>query len=413
MDFFVSPASSINGSYEPPGDKSISHRALILAAMARGPSTIENCAEGADIESTKRCLGALGAGEQFAQGSDPLELDAGNSGTTMRLLMGALAATPRVFGLTGDESLSARPMDRVAEPLRSMGATVELAANQFPPVRLHGADLRGINYVSPVASAQVKGAVLLAGLQAEGATEFREPAPSRDHTERLLAWLGADVAVDAGAVKVTPGNRWEGFQIRVPGDFSSAAYLLVAACLANDGDLTVDGVGLNPTRAGLLDVLREMGASFKVTVASEEPEPVGSIHITASSLKGVEVGGSIIPRMIDELLLVALAGTFAEGRTIIRDAAELRVKESDRISGLVSGLSGLGADIEETADGFVVNGPSRIFGGEVDSKRDHRLALTFAVAGLISSEGVRIRDWDAAGISYPEFERDLKTVAAQ
>lgn len=405
MGHFISPASSIHGTLAPPGDKSISHRALIFAAMARGPSDIQNCATGADVAATMKCLERLDAGEQT--------LDAANSGTTMRLLMGFLAATKREFEFVGDRSLSSRPMDRVAEPLRLMGASVELSRNRFPPVRMRGGDLRGINYASAVASAQVKGAVLLAGLQAKGATEFQEPAPSRDHTERLLAWLGADIVIQGGAITVRPGPRWEGFQIAVPGDFSSAAYLLVAACLANNGDLTISRVGLNPTRTGLLDVLRDMGASFEVSMESEDPEPVGSIRMRASSLKAVEVGGAIIPKLIDELSLVALAATFAEGRTFIRDAGELRVKETDRISELVSGLRNLGADIEESSDGFIVNGSSGLNGGEADSKGDHRLALTFAVAGLVSGKGVSIKGWDAAGFSYPEFERDLKTVAVQ
>lgn len=410
-----------------PGDKSIAHRGLILGAMQTGRSTLRGELAGADVVSTAHCLQALGC-EVLSGGSRQVivrgvgwrlppsaELNAGNSGTTMRLLAGALAGQPGRFELSGDASLSTRPMGRVAEPLRQMGARVELDQDEHPPMIVSGGSLKGIRYALPVASAQVKGAVLLAGLQAEGTTTVTEIQPSRDHTERLLGWLGARVQQAVGRVEIAGrGNEvlgGPGFALDVPGDLSSAAFLIVAACLCREGSLEVRNAGLNPTRTGILEVLKSMGANLTWSVEQDDPEPRGRVRVRASSLNATTVTGELIPRMVDELPLIALAGTQASGTTVIAGAGELRLKESDRISVLGTGLRTIGADVEEHADGLVVRGPTELKGGTVDSHGDHRMALTFAVAGLIARDPVIVKGWECSAISYPSFERDLLSLA--
>lgn len=406
-----------------PGDKPISHRAAILAAMANGQSLVNNPAPGRDVAATVDCLRRLGV---VVQGSDNLlrvegkgwqvseegRLDALNSATTMRLMSGALAGRPGEFVISGDESLSKRPMDRVAEPLRRLGAEVTLADGRFPPVGIVGGRLRGITYELPVASGQVKGAILLAGLQADGTTRVLERYPARDHTERMLVWLQAPVEAAPGEVVVEGAALpLPAFELTVPGDFSSAAYAIVAALLIPEGDLLVEDVGINPSRTGLLDVLRSMGASLEVQVQSADPEPSGSIRVVSTpELGAAEVEGDLVVRSVDELSLVALAATQAEGTTIVRDAEELRVKESDRVAVLVEGLRALGGKVEEAPDGFSVTGPTPLSGGHVDSQGDHRMALTFAVAGLIAREPVTITGWEWTEISYPTFEDDLRAL---
>lgn len=429
MDVIIRPAERLHGTVEVPGDKSVSHRALILAAMASGRSTIRHIATGDDVASTRNCLAQLG----LAAPDGPLppllqieglgweiaaeaELDAGNSGTTMRLLAGALAGRPGRYRLFGDRSLSARPMERVAVPLRAMGAEVELGEGGRPPMDVSGGELAGIDYTLPVASAQVKGAVLLAGLQAAGDTRTTEPGDSRDHTERLLSWLGIPVKVGDRSVSIPGGSHLPlpSFDLQVPADFSSAAFWVTAAALVPGSEVRVPGVGINPSRTGLLDVLEAMGAPVSVAAEGEVPEPVGSITVRsprAVTLRAVEVSGNLIARTIDELPLVAVAATQAEGVTVIKDAAELRVKESDRLAVLTAGLRELGADIEEAPDGLAITGPTRLHGGRVDAHGDHRMAMAFAVAALAASGPVSVVGWESTEISYPGFLLDLAELA--
>lgn len=412
----VAPVQRLQGTLAMPGDKSISHRALILAAMAQGTSVVRGAATGADVASTLACLGRLGLavpdgvepelalgglGWQVRSGA---ELDAGNSGTTMRLLAGALAGRAGSFVLTGDASLSRRPMERVALPLRRMGAGVTLGPGGRPPVTVQGGPLVAIDYEMPVASAQVKAAVLLAGLQAEGTTTLREPGPTRDHTERFLAWLGVPVTAGAGCVSVPGGGLpLPAFQIDVPGDFSSAAFWLVAGLLVPGSEVAVTGVGVNPTRTGLLGILASMGGVVSVIEAGPGPEPTGTLRVAASALRATEVSGPVVANAIDELPVVAVAATQAEGTTVIRDAAELRVKESDRLAVLAAGLRALGADVEEAPDGLAITGPTPLRGARVDSAGDHRMAMAFAVAALVASGPVTIAGWEGTTISYPGF----------
>lgn len=425
MDVIIRPAEHLRGTVEVPGDKSVSHRALILAAMASGKSTIRGLATGADVASTRDCLARLGLAVPDGmlppsleveglgwQVASEAELDAGNSGTTMRLLAGALAGRPGRYRLSGDASLTARPMERVAVPLRAMGAEVSLGERGRPPMLVRGGGLRGVEYALPVASAQVKGALLLAGLQASGETRASEPGDSRDHTERLLAWLGVPVRIGDRSVSVVGGSHLPlpPFALDVPADFSSAAFWLTAGTLVPGSEVRVSGVGINPSRTGLLDVLASMGAPVSVSAETRVPEPAGSIVVRSGSrveLAAVEVGAELVARTIDELPLIAVAATQAEGETVIRDAAELRVKESDRLAVLATGLRALGATIEEAPDGLVITGPTRLSGGRVDAHGDHRMAMAFAVAALVASDPVKVVGWESTEISYPGFLIDL------
>ena len=422
MDRTFQTSGHLSGSIEVPADKSLTHRTLILAAMCRGESRIKGHIAGGDVGSTRRCIELLGSRTE-ALGQNILRvegngwrtpseayLDAGNSGTTMRLLAGALAGRKGRFVLSGDESLSRRPMTRIAKPLRRMGARVELTQGSHAPIELTGGALKGITYAPEVASAQVKGAVLLAGLQAEGSTTVEEAVPTRDHTERLLRWLGASVRTGEGFVTVDGGDQIfdrEGFECRVPGDLSSAAYFLVAACLCPGSRVEIRDVGLNPGRTGIIEVLKAMGAHLEVAFESDAPEPMGTVVSTSSKLQAVNVNGALIPWTIDELPLVALAATQAEGTTLITDAADLRAKESDRIAVLAKNLRILGAKVEELSDGLSITGPTRLHGGIVDAHSDHRIAMTFAVAGLIASDPVTVSGWGCAAVSYPGFDRVL------
>jgi 3-phosphoshikimate 1-carboxyvinyltransferase len=421
VDVTVGRVEHLRGTLAVPGDKSVSHRGLILAAMAGGRCSIRGAAPGADVASTAECLRRLGL--PLALGPVPpllevdgigwqvrpsASLDAGNSGTTMRLLAGALAGRPGTYEISGDASLSARPMERVAVPLRAMGAGVTLGPGGRPPMRIDGGPLRGITYPMPVASAQVKGAILLAALQAAGVTRVTEPGPSRDHTERLFSWLGLPVLAGPGWVELAAGEHLPlpAFALDVPGDFSSAAFWVTAAAVVAGSDIRLPGVGVNTSRTGLVDVLSAMGASVEVSPESVEPEPVGAIRVHSAAsggLQAIEVGGDLVARTIDELPLVAVAATQAEGTTVIRDAAELRVKESDRLAVLAAGLRALGADIEEAPDGLVIHGPSALHGGTVDAHGDHRMAMAFAVAAMTASDPVTIGGWESTVISYPGF----------
>jgi 3-phosphoshikimate 1-carboxyvinyltransferase len=432
----------LRGSLRPPPDKSISHRAALIAAMGEGETAIEGYLDAADTRSTLAAVRALGAEVEIADtgrgaghetrrgvgapvegslqvrgvglhGARSTPIDAGNAGTLLRLLPGWLAGQEAgEWTLDGDESIRRRPVDRVAEPLRLMGARVECREDRLPPLRIEAAPLQGISYALPIASAQVKSCLLFAGLLAEGETKIAEPLPSRDHSERMLAAAGAEIERHDGTVTVRPAARLESNEIVVPADFSSAAFFLVAALLVPGSEIELNGVGLNPTRTGLLSILERMGARLEVETEGERGgEPLGRIVAHASSLRGVDVSGAEVPLAIDELPLVAFAACFAEGETTIRDAAELRRKESDRIATVSEALTALGADVETSEDGMRIAGARGLRGGSIDSHGDHRIAMLGAVAGLASREGVEVSGMDAAAVSYPGFERDLASVA--
>jgi 3-phosphoshikimate 1-carboxyvinyltransferase len=422
------PVGPLRGDYTPPADKSISHRAALFAAMADEPVAVRNFLDSEDTRSTLGAVMTLGAGvDEESPGCvlvrgvglhAPLEateglLNVGNAGTLMRLLPGWLAGQPGgVWTLDGDASIRRRPVDRIAEPLRRMGAEVDAREGRFPPFTVRGAELSGIDYELPVASAQVKSCVLLAGMHAAGATSLTEPSPSRDHTERLLRRARVPFERDARRITVKQVDELELDEVRVPGDPSSAAFVVAAAILVSGSRVVVKDVGLNWTRTGFLRIAERMGA---VVVGDlEEPgtdtdqEPMGELDVASGPLEGTVVEGEEVPLAIDELTLVALLGAHAEGETVVRGAEELRLKESDRIAGVVDGLRGLGAEIEATPDGFVVHGDgSPLRGGAIDAMGDHRMAMLGAVAGLASVEGVEVSGMDAAAVSYPGFERDL------
>jgi 3-phosphoshikimate 1-carboxyvinyltransferase len=432
------PSGPLRGSLRPPPDKSVSHRAALIAAMAEGETAIEGYLDSADTRSTLAAVVALGAEVERSafttdtvanaeesggldvrvrgvglRGAHPAEVDVGNAGTLLRLLPGWLAGQETgAWTLDGDDSIRRRPVDRVAEPLRLMGAQLSCREERLPPLRIEAAPLRGISYDLPVASAQVKSCLLFAGLLAEGETRVVEPLPSRDHSERMLAAAGAEVDRSDGAVSVRRASRLEPGAIVVPADFSSAAFFVVAALLVPGSEVTLTGVGLNPTRTGLLAILARMGAELEIEPEGERGgEPSGVVRARPAPLRGVEVGGADVPLAIDELPLVALAACFAEGETTIRDAAELRRKESDRIATVSEALTALGAEVETSEDGMRIAGHGGLRGGTVDAHGDHRVAMLAAVAGLASRQGAEVRGMDAAGVSYPGFEADLASLS--
>jgi len=433
MEKRISSPRRLNGSITVPPDKSISHRAAILNAIASGPAVVESFLAAEDCLSTLSCLRSLGVAwslNENADGSSDLAitgrglaglfesadvLDARNSGTTMRLLAGLLAGRPFLSILTGDESLRSRPMARVIEPLRQMGAQVwGREGDMLAPLVIRGGRLRSIHYRSPVASAQVKSALLLAALQAGSETLFEEPVRSRDHTERMLQAMGTDLREEGDVLRLTPlAKDLTPLSLRVPGDFSAAAFWLVAAALHPDTDVTLPGVGVNPTRTGLLDVLMEMGADISV---SDETltggEPVADLRVRSSRLKGVTVEGAQVVRLIDEVPVLAVAAALAQGRTVIRDVAELRLKESDRVKLTVQELRRMGARIDEEGDALVIEGTGKLVGAACDSHGDHRLAMALAVAGIVAEGETIIRDAEATGVSYPRFWQDLEAVGA-
>lgn len=412
MRWYISRAD-IGGTVEVPGDKSIGHRALMVAALASGPSRIHNLPDGGDVRSTERCLIECGVRVNRSPGTVSVTppgnlhapdepLDAGNSGTTMRLLAGILAGLPGPARLVGDRSLSRRPMERVAKPLRQMGAHIETREG-YPPLHIDGGNLRAIEYGLPVASAQVKSAILLAGLFAEGQTSVTEPEPSRDHTERMLGSLGVDVSRAGNTVSISGGRRPNAFEMTVPGDASSAAFFLCAAALT-DGAVTVRGISLNETRSGLLRVLERMGAEMGVAGETmRHGEPVGDITLSGRVTRPVTVDAGEVPGLIDEIPLVALLATQAPGSSVIRGAAELRVKESDRLRATAEILTAFGAEVRETPDGLEIVGGAALTGTRVTSRGDHRMAMMGAVAGCVARGETVIEGAEASSISYPGF----------
>jgi len=424
------PSGPLRGSLRPPPDKSVSHRAALVAAMAEGQTLIEGYLDAADTRSTLAAIGRLGAQVEATaagaavvsprlavrgvglRGAATAAIDVGNAGTLLRLLPGWLAGQGAgSWTLDGDDSIRRRPVDRIAVPLIEMGAGIECENSVFPPLRIEAAPLHGISYELPIASAQVKSCLLFAGLLADGETRIAEPLPSRDHSERMLAAAGAEIERGDGVVTVRPAARLEPGTIAVPADFSSAAFLLVAALLVRDSDVTLEGVGLNPTRTGLLSILERMGAELEIEPEGERGgEPSGRLRARPCQLRGAEVGGADVPLAIDELPLVALLACFAEGETTIRGAAELRRKESDRIATVSEALSALGAEVETSEDGMRIEGGGGLRGGRIESHGDHRIAMLGAIAGIAAREGVDVEGMDAAAVSYPAFERDLASL---
>lgn len=426
MQTVINPVARLQGEAAVAPDKSISHRTIILSALACGQSRVKNFLVAEDTISSCRCLSALGVNIQ-QQGqevlinspginnlSEPYKiLECGNSGTTMRLMAGLLAGRPFTAVLSGDDSLNKRPMQRVLTPLSLMGTSFMARGGKFPPLAVQGGQLQGIEYTMPVASAQVKSALLLAGMQADGITVIHEPVLTRDHTERMMAAIGARIERKDNSVSIRPSEELRPQDWDVPGDISSAAFLLVAASIIPGSEILLHQVGVNPTRTGILEILNLMGADIQIhnlqTVAGE---PVADLLIRSAHLKAVEIGGEIIPRLIDELPILAVAMSVAQGTSVVRDAGELRVKETDRIAAVTSELRRMGAAIEATEDGFIVNGQeSPLHGTKVDSFGDHRIAMSLAIAGLIADGATRIENAEAVNISFPEFWNTLQSLS--
>ncbi|MBD2445309.1 3-phosphoshikimate 1-carboxyvinyltransferase [Dolichospermum sp. FACHB-1091] len=420
---------SLQGIIRVPGDKSISHRALMLGAIAYGETQIQGLLLGEDPRSTAACFRALGAeiselntelvtvkGIGLGNFQEPIDvLDAGNSGTTMRLMLGLLASHPgRFFTVTGDSSLRSRPMSRVVKPLQQMGAQIwGRKGNTLAPLAIQGQALQPIHYHSPIASAQVKSCILLAGLNTEGKTTVTEPALSRDHSERMLRAYGAELSIDpdSNSVTITGGAKLYGQKVIVPGDISSAAFWLVAGAIVPGSNLVVENVGVNPTRTGILEALELMGADIQLENQREVAgEPVADIRVRSGGLKSCTIAGDIIPRLIDEIPILAVAAVFAQGTTIIRDAEELRVKESDRITVMAQQLNKMGAKVTELPDGMEIIGGTPLIGAEVDSHTDHRIAMSLSIAALNATGKTTIYRAEAAAISYPNFTSTLREI---
>jgi 3-phosphoshikimate 1-carboxyvinyltransferase len=418
----VEPARVVEGVVTVPGDKSISHRYGMLAAIAEGETRITNYSTGADCQSTLACMAALGAsvrrenGQVIIQGGAlhqaAEQLDAGNSGSTIRMLSGILAAQSFTSKIGGDESLSGRPMQRIIAPLTLMGASIEAREGRFPPLTIHGRRLQAIDYTLPVPSAQVKSCVLLAGLFAEGDTIVREPVRTRDHTEIALQEFGADLEIERRVITLRGGARLTGRELTVPGDLSSAAFFLVAALLMPQADLMIHGVGLNPTRSALLDFLVSMGASIKVPdIQQTGGELIGDLRVRNSRIAGGVIEGALTAALIDEIPVLAVLGAASEGGLTVRDAAELRVKETDRIATLEENFRRMGVVIETSPDGFAIPGRQKFHAARIDSRGDHRIAMAFAVAALAADGACEIEDAEAASVSFPEFFSTLREIA--
>ena len=422
----IQRSNGLKGEVKIPGDKSISHRAVMLGALAKGTTKITDFLQGADCLSTMDCFRRMGiqiqntSGEVLVHGQGlhglaaPSDLlNVGNSGTTIRLLSGILAPQPFSATLTGDASIQKRPMKRVMEPLSQMGAKIEsLSGNGCAPLRISGTPLKGIHYKTPVASAQVKSCILFAGMYADGATTVTEPVLSRDHSERMLEHFGARLTREGTAVTIQPEPQLAAREIPVPGDISSAAYFIAAAALVPHSEILIRNVGINPTRSGMLEVCRAMGADIQyLNERDDSGEPTADLLVRSSSLKGTVIEGAIIPALIDELPVLAVMAAFAKGETIIRNAEELKVKESDRIAVMVENLSAMGADITGTPDGMIIRGGPALHGAEIHTYKDHRIAMSFAVAALAAEGTTHIEDADCVNISYPDFYGDLQRLS--
>lgn len=412
----IQPCGPLHGEITVPGDKSISHRAVMLGALANGTTHITGFLMGEDCLSTIDCFRKMGVSidvsdkEVVVEGvglhgltAPECELYTGNSGTTTRLLSGILAGQSFTSTMNGDATIQRRPMGRVMKPLREMGASIEGKDDNFCPLTMHPSELHGIEYRLPVASAQLKSAILLAGLYAEGQTTVIEPAPSRDHTERMFRALGVEIETNGNVITLEPPEDLHAVDIAVPSDISSAAYFLVAGAIVPGSELTIKNVGVNPTRTGIIDVLRDMGADITESNFREEAEPVCDLTVRYSRLHGTEIGGAIIPRLIDELPVIAVAAAFAEGETVIRDAQELKVKESNRIASMVAELSKAGVDVEETDDGMIVRGGEKPHGASFETYKDHRIAMSLSILGLAAEGASRIDEPEVVAISYPDF----------
>ena len=411
----------LKGTVTIPGDKSISHRAVMFGSLAEGTTEITHFLKGADCLSTIACFRQMGIsieekkdcilvhGKGLHGLSAPVDiLDVGNSGTTTRLISGILAGQNFVSELTGDDSIQSRPMKRIMTPLLSMGADIaSMKGNNCVPLRITGHPLKAIHYDSPVASAQVKSCVLLAGMYSDGITSVTEPVLSRNHTEIMLNYFGAQVTSEETTASIAPEPSLFAREITVPGDISSAAYFIAAGLLVPGSEILLKNVGINPTRDGLLRVCKDMGADITLLNVNMEGEPTADLLVRTSSLHGTTVGGEIIPTLIDEIPMIAVMAAFAEGTTVIKDAKELKVKESDRILVMAENLSRMGADITPTDDGMIIHGGKPLHGAEIDSHLDHRVAMSFAVAGLLCDGPLSIKGGDCVKISYPEFYEDL------
>jgi 3-phosphoshikimate 1-carboxyvinyltransferase len=429
MNEQVSPATGVHGVVTVPGDKSISHRYAMLTSIASGESKIYNYSTGADCQSTLSCMAALGASHAFLEedgrrvltvqgaGATGLHapatpLDAGNSGSTIRMLSGILAAQPFTTTITGDESLVKRPMRRIMTPLREMGANIEATGEQHPPLTIHGGPLRAIDYQLPVASAQVKSSILLAGLYAQGETVVHEPVVTRDHTEIALREFGAEIDIQPRMVRLRGGATLAGRSLFVPGDLSSAAFFIVAALLFRDANLTISNVGLNPTRTALLDVLRGMGASIKLLhVEQANGELIGSLQVKGSRIRGGVIEGPTTAAVIDEIPALAVLGAVSEEGLVVRNASELRVKETDRIATIAGNLQNMGVRVTTSEDGLEIPGKQKFHAAEIHSRGDHRIAMAFSIAALAADGPCTIQDSGAASVSFPEFYKTLREIA--
>ena len=426
MDQPISPARRLEGSVLLPGDKSISHRYAMISAIAEGTSKLHNYSTGADCQSTLACLRGLGVdwrkdgnvvevqGVGLQGLREPAEmLDAGNSGSTIRMLSGILAAQPFRTRIAGDESLSRRPMARIMGPLREMGATVEGRDGKFPPIEIHGGPLKAIDYTLPVASAQVKSCVLLAGLFADGTTTVREPMTTRDHTELALREFGADVTVRKGVISVAGKPTLKGRELMVPGDLSSAAFYLVAASVVPDSKILINGVGLNPTRTALIDFLVGAGARIRIlNVEGTGGELIGTLEVSSGAISGGTLEGALTAAVIDEIPVLAVLGAGSRHGLTVRDASELRIKETDRIATVAENFRRMGVSMEVAPDGFHIPGGQKFRAAELDSFGDHRIAMAFSVAALAADGDCIVHEAEAASVSYPEFYNTLRSLAA-
>ena len=421
----VQKKNCLKGEFYPPGDKSISHRAIMLASLAEGKTKLTNFCSGEDTLGTVQAFQALGIEIDknetnctvFGKGLHGLRepdniLDVGNSGTTVRLMTGLLSGQNFFSTITGYDSLRTRPMKRITDPLRDMGANIDGRGNaNFVPLSIRGGALSPIRYELPVASAQVKSALLLAGLYAEGITEITEPLPSRDHTERMLSAMGAKIQKDKTTVRVTGFPKLNPFSLQIPGDISSAAFFIVGATLIPNSNIVIRQAGINPLRTGILEILKQMGANIEIINIKEEcGELTADIVVQSASLKGVNIAGEIIPRTIDEIPILAVAAAHADGTTTIRNAKELRVKETDRIAAVVKGLKKFGVKVEELSDGMAITGPNDLQGASVVSYGDHRIAMAFIIAGLTASAQTTVEDTEPIETSFPQFMLSLDSL---